>query len=340
MSIRIAALLLSLGAPVFGQEGQATYRVTFQSTWSAQTHPTSFPSSPSFSGFAGAAHTLGSTLWAPGQLATFGLQQLAETGNPQAFLQQAQATIGSQLVGSIGTSTSPATTVFQFTTHQPLLSIAAKLDPSPDWFVGLTDALLPGPFGPGVVVLPAEVYDAGTDSGVSYSSPNSPTVPAAPVQVVSTAGGPFQNAPTQIGTFTIERLSGYEVFGCTNPLDSIAVGGTPSVEQTLDFALDDPTGSMPLPALSGFGLSTTAQPTYPCGVQLPGFHLQQGLDGEVVLGSIDVLVAGPVYSGAPVLVPVPIPNQPVLVGFDFVVQGLLASTRVGLTRGVAVRVGS
>ena len=36
--------------------GDARYRVTFQATWSAETHPTNFPANPHFSGLVGATH--------------------------------------------------------------------------------------------------------------------------------------------------------------------------------------------------------------------------------------------------------------------------------------------
>jgi len=344
MSIRIAALSLAICAPMVAQNRQATYRFTFQSTWSAQTHPTSFPANPQFSPFVGGLHSPGVSFWGVGQLAPYGLEQLATTGNTFPFFQMVGQTIifGTPSVGlSYGNalSSSPGTVSYEFTTTRAMLTMVARLEPSPDWFVGVNDVILAGPSWSDTQVLPAIVYDAGVDDGTSYGSPSAPSNPPQPVQVVTTAGGPFASGPTQIGTFTIELLHGYSVFGCSNEIGSISVSGSPQLGQSIDFAVSDPTGTMPLPALSGFAFGSSASANFPCGVQLQGFHLDPLLNGEVLLGSIDALVSGPIYSGNPVSTSLPIPNQPALAGLQFYVQGLLASTRVGLTQGVSVRVG-
>ena len=45
------------------------YTVEFESTWSANTHPTDFPSNPHFSGLVGGTHDNSVTFWETGQLA-------------------------------------------------------------------------------------------------------------------------------------------------------------------------------------------------------------------------------------------------------------------------------
>jgi hypothetical protein len=352
MSLRFAArsmptaalLCCLLAAPLSAQQGQATYRFTFQSTWSAQTHPTSFPANPGFTPFVGGLHDLGVSFWAPGQLAGYGLQQLAMTGNTFPFFQQVGQTVifgfpSTPISYANALQPSPGTISYEFTTTKPMLTMVAKLEPSPDWFVGVSDVLLNGSPWVDNVVLPAVVYDAGVDDGTSYTSPSAPSSPSQPVQVVTTTGGPFAGASTQIGTFTIQLLHGYSYYGCSNEIDSIQVSGSSQLGQTLVFSVEDPTGTMPLPAVSGFAFSASAAPGYPCGVQLQGFHLDPMFNGEVLLGTIDGMVVGPVYSGSPVSTSLPIPTPPALAGLEFFVQGLLASSRVGLTRAVQVRVG-
>src|SRR5688500_14268429 len=44
----------------------APYRVTFDSTWSATTHPQDFPSNAHFSGLIGGTHKAAVTFWEPG----------------------------------------------------------------------------------------------------------------------------------------------------------------------------------------------------------------------------------------------------------------------------------
>jgi hypothetical protein len=64
------------------------------------------------------------------------------------------------------------------------------------------------------------------------------------------------------------------------------------------------------------------------------------MPGEVLLGAIDVLAAGPVWTGGSVVLFVPLPNQPGLAGAQVYVQTLVASTRIGLTDAVSLRIGS
>ncbi|MGK0204290.1 MAG: hypothetical protein ACI9S9_003371 [Planctomycetota bacterium] len=56
--------------------------------------------------------------------------------------------------------------------------------------------------------------------------------------------------------------------------------------------------------------------------------------------SIDALLTGPTFTGGSAIVFVTLPNQSALLGQEFFCQGLLASNRVGLTRGLAIRIGN
>ena len=51
----------------------ASYKVTFTATWSAATHPTSFPPNPHFSGLIGGAHNASVTFWEAGSTASVGI---------------------------------------------------------------------------------------------------------------------------------------------------------------------------------------------------------------------------------------------------------------------------
>ena len=79
--------------------------------------------------------------------------------------------------------------------------------PSPDWFVGVhgLNFIEAGDWVDNLSVdlLP---YDAGTDSGVSFNSPNAPTVPPQPIRRLTEP--PVGNGRTArpFGTFTFTRL--------------------------------------------------------------------------------------------------------------------------------------
>lgn len=59
------------------------------------------------------------------------------------------------------------------------LSLMVKMIPSPDWFVGVDSLnLCEGNRWKQGVTIDLQPYDAGTDSGFTFSSPNFPTSPA------------------------------------------------------------------------------------------------------------------------------------------------------------------
>ena len=61
---------------------QAKYNLDFVATWSSKTHPgTGFPTNGHFSPVIGASHNSSYNMWAPGVLASPGVQSVAETGD-------------------------------------------------------------------------------------------------------------------------------------------------------------------------------------------------------------------------------------------------------------------
>jgi hypothetical protein len=349
--IRLPLVLAALGTAVASQEGAAHYELTFSSTWSAATHPVQFPGNPHYSPLVGGTHTAAVGFWLPGGLATQGIEDMAELGSTAPLASEVQAAIqaghADQVLNYGGAgmlSTSPDQLTVSFTAHAafPLLTLVSMLAPSPDWFVGVHDLELiqNGDWIESLVVT-LHAYDAGTDSGTTYTAANANTVPQEPIALVTTASGPFQGASTVVGTFTLQRQSSTLVYGCgVNAPGGIAVAGTAELGQTLQLSLTPPAGEWIAPAVTGLALSTAPAPTFPCGVVLPGFGLVAGMAGEVLLGSIDVLAAGPVWNGGSVVLFLPLPNQPGLAGAQVYVQALVAGARVGLTDAVSLRIGS
>ena len=96
-------LLLSLvwiALPAAAQT-TATYRVTFDATWSAVTHPEDFPPGPHFSSLVGATHDATAALWTPGALASEGIESMAETGATTLLAAEAEALIANGQAGSV-----------------------------------------------------------------------------------------------------------------------------------------------------------------------------------------------------------------------------------------------
>jgi hypothetical protein len=194
--------------------GNAMYKVTFDATWSAATHPDQFPSFPHFSGLIGGTHNSNLSLWAPGLLASEGIRLMAELGakNPLdsiVLAAIADSTAGFLLSG-FGISLSPGSIdlTFSISPDKPLVSLVSMIAPSPDWFVGVHDLnLLSGGQWRDSVVATLYPYDAGTDSGPTYASPDAATIPREAISQITAA--PFLNGGVvlPLGTFTFRRIA-------------------------------------------------------------------------------------------------------------------------------------
>lgn len=191
----------------------ARYTVTFDAVWSAQTHPQDFPSNPHFSGLVGGTHNDQAVIWEVGSLATDGMESMAETGSKTILLSEVndlinQGTAESTISGpGIGNSPGSASVTIDVTQDYPLVSLVTMIAPSPDWFVGVSGlSLFDGNDWVEELVVPLKPYDAGTDSGAMYTSPNMNTNPAEPIFEIT--GYPFLNngMVPPLGTFTFSRV--------------------------------------------------------------------------------------------------------------------------------------
>ncbi|CAH0669422.1 unnamed protein product [Spodoptera exigua] len=167
----------------------AKYRMVFEGLWSPQTHPKDFPVQAMwlthFSDVIGATHPKNFKFWGEGEIATDGFRSLAEWGSVgllEAELRQQGSKLRSIVKAQglwhprVNSNTSAA-----FTTDRkrPFLSLASMFGPSPDWVVGVSGLNLcqKDCTWAESKVVDLFPYDAGTDNGISYMSPNSETVP-------------------------------------------------------------------------------------------------------------------------------------------------------------------
>ena len=194
--------------------GSATYTFSFTPEWTAASHPIDYPGNPHFSPFVGATHNTDVTLWQTGSLATSGIQQVAETGGTSTLANEINAARGlgsaDQLI--LDSSGIPASQVTAGTTRSieftvnpghTVFSIISMIAPSPDWFVGLSNIEL-CQNGEWISEFSREAftYDAGTDSGVTYTSANEVTDPAETIFRIT--DGPFVNDNT-LGNFSLTK---------------------------------------------------------------------------------------------------------------------------------------
>jgi hypothetical protein len=192
----------------------ARYRVTFDASWSAATHPTDIPGNPHFSGLIGGTHGPAVTFWQEGGLASEGMRLMAERGRQSPLDLEVGAAIGAGtaqhvLAGDdVPRSPGSASLEFEITRDFPLVTLVTMVAPSPDWFVGVSGLSLiesGGWVAEKVVFL--RPYDAGTDSGVTFSSADVVTEPRDSIRPIDT--GPLVEAAAvpHLGTFTFRRIS-------------------------------------------------------------------------------------------------------------------------------------
>lgn len=191
----------------------ARYSVTFESTWTAATHPTDFPSNAHFSRLVGGTHAAAARFWAPGLLASPGIEDMAERGATTPLDSEIQTAIGAGtaqgliLGGGIGRSPGSTSVEFEIRRDFPLVTLVSMVAPSPDWFVGVHDLnLIEQGDWVALKVVALDPYDAGTDHGITFTSPDEEAQPHQPIRRLD--GFPFgsggQVAP--LGTFTFRRL--------------------------------------------------------------------------------------------------------------------------------------
>ena len=191
----------------------ATYEVTFTATWSEATHPDDFPPNPHFSPLIGASHNSDVHFWEEGEMASPGIKNMAETGGIKPLDREIRKEIlkrnAFKLISGSGLPSSPGSTSLEFKVSEnyPLVTLVTMIAPSPDWFVGVDSLNLyeDGSFVDEKIVS-LYAYDAGTDSGTTYTSPDDPTDP--PVPIFKIEGYPFfyEGELVPLGTFTFTKV--------------------------------------------------------------------------------------------------------------------------------------
>jgi hypothetical protein len=190
----------------------ARYRLTFNATWSAQTHPNDFPPSPHFSGLIGMTHNSNAQLFTEGQIASDGIKNMAEIGSKNPLQAEIQDFItngtGDTLISGSGVSTSPGEVSLEFdiASSHSLVSVVSMLAPSPDWFIAVSNInLLENNEWVTSKTITVDIYDAGTDGGDTFLSLNLPTIPRVAIFEIITPPLAVNNVVAPLGsvTFTI-----------------------------------------------------------------------------------------------------------------------------------------
>lgn len=191
------------------------YEVEFVSTWSAGTHPTDFPSNAHFSPFVAVSHLTSAQLFTIGLNASDGIKEMAETGATNKLENE----ITQWLNGSIAVDKAIANSFdspgnsnkVQIGVREGYHTITAvsMVAPSPDWFVATQTALYDATDGLWYdeVISHVTTYDAGSDSGISFTSADNATTPQEPIDLINS--GPLTeglDTVVNMGYFKFVRI--------------------------------------------------------------------------------------------------------------------------------------
>jgi hypothetical protein len=170
---------------------------------------------PHFSGLIGAAHSPDVRLWEMGALASPGVKNMAEMGGKSPLNAEINTLIeaGDACVqisgGGIGTSPGTVAVTLGVTEKCSEVSAVSMIAPSPDWFIGASGLSLIEDGGwVDEKVVELFPYDAGTDSGDTYTSPDLPTEGPEPIYAIETEPLLVDGVIPPLGTFPFTRLDG------------------------------------------------------------------------------------------------------------------------------------
>jgi len=194
-------------------ENNARYNLTFNATWAAQTHLNNFPSSAHFSGLIGLTHNGNTTLFAKGEIASDGIKNMAETGSKNPLEAEIQNFIsvgtGNTLISGGGINSSPGEVSLEFdiTTSHSMVSVVSMLAPSPDWFISVSSInLIENNECVISKTISVDIYDAGTDDGVTFLSPDEPTVARVAIFEIITPPLAVNNIVAPLGSITFTKI--------------------------------------------------------------------------------------------------------------------------------------
>uniref|UniRef100_A0A671VAF3 Spondin-1 n=1 Tax=Sparus aurata TaxID=8175 RepID=A0A671VAF3_SPAAU len=207
--------------------GTAKYRVTFYGNWSEKIHPKDYPRRANhWSAIIGASHSKSYVLWEYGGLASDGVKQVAELGSPVKMEEEIRQKGDDVLTVIKMKAQWPAwqplnvraapSAEFSVDRTRHIMSFLTMLGPSPDWNVGLSaEDLCTKECGWAQKVVQDLIpWDAGTDSGVTYESPNKPTVPQEKIRPLTSLDhpqSPFYDpeggAITPVARVVVERIA-------------------------------------------------------------------------------------------------------------------------------------
>jgi hypothetical protein len=212
----------------------ATYDVSLTTIWNND--HTSVPDGAHWSSLVGATHNTIDKFLSLGTNATLGIKNVAESGNSVEFNNEVNAAISlneaNQLIdaGSIETAIGTfSINNLSVSENYPLITLISMVAPSPDWFIAINSLNLRSGNNSinngwkDTFTLDVFAYDAGTDDGTNYDSPNSANTP---VGIFMISGAPINGK--KMGTITFTYNSSTLNLAQHNAIEQIKIYPNPT----------------------------------------------------------------------------------------------------------------
>ncbi|XP_023655696.1 spondin-2b [Paramormyrops kingsleyae] len=252
------ALPLNLD-PVCSATTPAKYSLTFTGKWSQAAFPKQYPlyrPPAQWSHLIGVTHSSDYHIWQANEYASNGVREFSEKGEAWTLMKEVEEA-GERIQSVYGVFSAPAVTEgtgqtsseFEVFARHSFLSFIIRIVPSPDWFVGVDSLnLCEGDQWKESISLDLHPYDAGTDSGFTFSSPNFETIPQEKVTQITSS---FPSHPANsfyyprlkqlppIAKLTLTKLK-------SNHISSIPIEPTQSNKIPTDNEIEDSRINTPL----------------------------------------------------------------------------------------------
>jgi hypothetical protein len=173
----------------------AEYTVAFSFNWNNNDFPVDYPSNPHFSPLVGWVHQKDNTFFDTGKTATDGIKIMAEVGGTPTLVKELQALIDQEkglktYVGSgLGSGVGSIVLDITISNEFPAVSLVTMLAPSPDWYIAAVNVVLTDEDDNFIEskTIHGVVYDAGTDSGTTFTAANSASNPRENIDIITQA---------------------------------------------------------------------------------------------------------------------------------------------------------
>lgn len=160
------------------------YKITFDALWSEDNGHTLIPDGPHFSPFVAWTHKEGVSVFNIAGTSTDGIKSMAETGGTELLVKELEelkvdGDVGEYVIGEKIDSPGSFSKDINVTQKHRYVTVVSMLAPSPDWFVAIRDVRLfsNNEWEAGTDNVKTEIYDAGTDSGLTFTGEDKETDP-------------------------------------------------------------------------------------------------------------------------------------------------------------------